>query len=130
QIKNIKTIIHDAFERGLHKNTDYQKSAFTKPKEEVNHIYLTMEEIKKIKELNYSNRPNIDVARDLFVIAAVTGLRVSDYKSLTSSNIKMFREIKYLEIKTQKTGKIVHIPLHPFVTEILDKRDGQFPMMI
>lgn len=130
QIKNIKTIMHDAFERGLHKNTDYQKSAFTKPKEEVNHIYLTMEEIKKIKELNYSNRPNIDVARDLFVIAAVTGLRVSDYKSLNTSNIKMFRDIKYLEIKTQKTGKIVHIPLHPFVTEILDKRNGQFPMMI
>ncbi len=130
QIKNIKTVMHDAFERGLHKNLDYQKSAFTKPKEEVNHIYLTMEEIKSIKEINYSNRPNFDVARDLFVIAAVTGLRVSDYKSLSTSNIKTFREIQYLEVKTQKTGKVVHIPLHPFIKEILGKREGQFPKMI
>lgn len=130
QIKNIKTVMNDAFERGLHKNMDYKKSAFTKPKEEVNHIYLTMEEIKKIKKIDYSNRPNLDIARDLFVIASVTGLRVSDYKSLSTSNIKTFRGIRYLEIKTQKTGKVVHIPLHPFIKEILKKREGQFPKMI
>ena len=40
QIKNIKTVMNDAFERDFHKNLDYQKSGFTKPKEEVNHIYL------------------------------------------------------------------------------------------
>ncbi len=130
QIKNIKTVMHDAVERGLHKSLDYQKSAFTKPKEEVNHIYLTMDEIKSIKEINYTKRPHLDIARDLFVIAAVTGLRVSDYKSLSTSNIKTFRGIQYLEIKTQKTGKVVHIPLHPFIKDILKKRDGQFPKMI
>lgn len=129
QIKNIKTVMHDAFERGLHKSLDYQKSAFTIPKEEVNHIYLTMDEITTIKEIDYTNRPNLDVSRDLFVIAAVTGLRVSDYKSLSASNIKVYRGITYLEVKTQKTGKIVHIPLHKFVTEILEKRNGQFPPM-
>ncbi|WP_188442819.1 site-specific integrase [Planktosalinus lacus] len=130
QIKNIKTVMHDAFERGLHKNTNYQKSAFTKPKEDVNHIYLTMDEIEAIKKIDYTKRPGIEISRDLFVIAAMTGLRVSDYKSLSSSNIKFYRGIKYLEVKTQKTGKIVHIPLHKFVTEILKKRNGQFPPMI
>ncbi|WP_051286458.1 site-specific integrase [Salinimicrobium terrae] len=130
QIKNIKTVMHDAVERGLHKNLDYQKSAFTKPKEEVNHIYLTMSEIKRIKEINYSKQLHLDVARDLFVIAAVTGLRVSDYKSLSTSNIKSYKGIRFLEVKTQKTGKIVHIPLHPYIQEILEKRNGQFPMMI
>ena len=130
QIKNIKTVMHDAFERGLHQSLDYQKLAFTKPKEEVNHIYLTMDEIKSIKKIDYSNRPHLDTARDLFVIAAVTGLRVSDYKSLSTLNIKTFRGIQYLEVKTQKTGKIVHIPLHPYIKQILGKREGQFPKMI
>ena len=122
--------MHDGFERGIHKSIHYQKSSFTKPKEEVNHIYLNMDEIKKIKKLKYKKKPHLDKARDLFVIAAVTGLRVSDYKSLSTSNIKTFRNIKYLEIKTQKTGKIVHIPLHPFVIEILEKRNGEFPAMM
>jgi len=127
QIKNIKTVMHDAFERGLHKNLDYQKSAFTKPKEDVNHIYLTMDEIEKIKKIDYTNRPDLDVARDLFVIAAVTGLRVSDYKGFSTSNINFYKGIKYLEIKTQKGSKIVQIPLHSFVKDILEKRNGQFP---
>jgi len=130
QIKNIKTVMNDAFERDLHKCLDYQKSSFTKPKEVINHIYLSMEEIKVIKKLNYTLQPNLDIARDLFVIAAVTGLRVSDYKNLTTSNIKEHKAIKYLEIRTQKTGKIVHIPLHPFVLDILKKRNNEFPRMI
>lgn len=87
QIKNIKTIMNDGLDRDLHNILDFQKSAFTKPKEEINHIYLTMDEILAIKKIDYSGRPDLDVARDLFVIAAVTGLRVSDYKKLSVSNI-------------------------------------------
>ncbi len=81
---------------------------------------------RRLKALRKSTTQSaiLDVARDLFVIPAVTGLRVSDYKSLSSSNIKTFNGIKYLDVKTQKTGKIVHIPLHPFVQDILKKRDG------
>ncbi|WP_026836824.1 site-specific integrase [Gillisia sp. JM1] len=130
QIKNIKTVMNVAFERGHHTCMDYQKSGFTKPREDVNYIYLIMEEIKDIKKIDYLKKPHLDVARDLFVIAAVTGLIVSDYKSLTTSNIKQHNSINYLEVKTQKTGEIVHIPLHPFVTDILNKRDGEFPKMI
>jgi len=89
-----------------------------------------MEEIAKIKKINYTCQPHLDKARDLFVIAAVTGLRVSDYKNLTTSNIKEYKGIKYLEIRTQKTGKIVHIPLHPFILDILKKRNNEFPGMI
>ncbi len=130
QIKNIKTVMNDAFERGHHNCMDFQKSSFTTSKEEVNNIYLNMEEILTIKKINYSGRPDLDVARDLFVIAAVTGLRVSDYKKLTTSNIREHNGTKYLKIKTQKTGKIVNIPLHPYILDILKKRNNEFPGMI
>jgi integrase len=130
QIKNIKTVMNDAYERGHHNSMDYQKSGFTKPREDVNHIYLNENEIIKIKELDYSQKPHLDIARDLFVIAAVTGLRVSDYKSLTNTNIKEHNKRKYLEITTQKTRKQVNIPLHPHIIDILKKRGGSFPKMI
>lgn len=130
QIKNIKTVMNDAFERDVHNCMDFQKSGFTKPREVINHIYLTSEEINTIKDLKFSDKPKLDIARDLFVIAAVTGLRVSDYNKLTTSNIKTYKQFKYLQIKTQKTGKIVNIPLHPHVIEILEKRNGEFPKMI
>lgn len=130
QIKNNKTVMNDAFERDLHTCMDFQKSGFTKPREVINHIYLTTEEISTIKDLKYPNKPKLDLARDLFVIAAVTGLRVSDYNKLTTSNIKTHKQLKYLQIKTQKTGKIVNIPLHPHLIEILEKRNGEFPKMI
>ena len=58
---------------------DYQKSAFTKPKEEVNHIYLTMDEIKSIKEIDFSKRPNLDVCEGSFCHSCsyrVKGLRL------------------------------------------------------
>lgn len=130
QIKNIKTVMHDAFERGLNRNMDYQKSAFTKPKEEVNHIYLTMKEVAAIKDVDLSDRPDLDLPRDLFILASVTGLRVSDYNKLQTSNLKSYRGIQYLDIKTGKTGKIVHLPIHPFAKEILEKHSGEFPKII
>lgn len=130
QIKNIKTVMNDGFERGLHKNLDYKKSSFTKPKEDVNHIYLPMEELAEIKALDLSGRPDLDRPRDLFILAAVTGLRVSDYHKLKTSNIQKFREIQYLSIKTGKTGKIVNLPLHPYAKDILKKYSGEFPNMI
>ena len=100
---------------------------FTKPKEEVNHIYLNMDELTAIKNLKLKNRPKLENARDLFIIASMTGLRVSDYKNLNTSNIETHKGIRFLRIKTQKTGKIVLIPIHPYVEEILKKRDGEFP---
>jgi integrase len=131
QIKNIKTVMNDAYERGFHKNLDFKKSGFTKPGEEVNHIYLNMDEINRIKDIDYSNRPHMDIARDLFVLAASTGLRVSDYKKLTLENIKSHSSgLKYLKVKTQKTGKIVNIPLHRNVISILKKRGNNFPKMM
>lgn len=130
-IKNIKTVMNDAYERGFHKNLDFRKSGFTKPGEEVNHIYLNMEEITEIKNIDYSKRPQLDNARDLFVLAASTGLRVSDYKKLTHENIKSHSSgLKYLKIKTQKTGKIVNIPLHRNVISIMKKRGNKFPKMM
>lgn len=61
--------------------------------------------------------------RDIFIIGCLTGMRFSDYSTLTSANIRNGIIVK----KTQKTGTMVHVPIHKYVKEIIDKYDVDFP---
>jgi len=76
---------------------------------------------------NLTKLPRHERARDLFLIGAYTGLRVSDYNRLKRHNLKTVKGVEMIEIKAQKTGKIVAIPLHPIVKAILSKNDGEPP---
>lgn len=127
QIKLIKAIMNNALERGLHTNLDFKKRSFHKPREGVYAIYLSEKELKRIEELDYSEEPKLDNARDLFLIGAYTGLRVSDFNKLSKKNIMTKHSTTFFEIKTQKTGKVVGIPIHPVVKKILSKRNGELP---
>lgn len=127
QIKLIKAIMNNALERGLHNNLDFKKRSFHKPSELVYAIYLSEKELKSIEKLDYSEKPKRDNARDLFLIGAYTGLRVSDFNKLSKKNIVTKHGTTFFEIKTQKTGKVVGIPIHPVVKKILKKRNGELP---
>lgn len=124
QIKNLKAVMNDAFDRDYHNNMSYKKASFTKFTEQVNHIYLSRDELKKIIETDLNDNQRLATARDLFLIGAFTGLRVCDYKMLTNDNIKTSKGIKYIDVKTQKTSTNVVIPLSPEVLDILDRNDG------
>jgi len=54
-------------------------------------------------------------ARDMFLIGAFTGLRFSDFSRLKNQDIT-----DLIEIKTQKTGAKVAIPVHWVVKEIIE----------
>ncbi|BFP41175.1 site-specific integrase [Flavobacteriaceae bacterium GF1] len=125
QIKNLKTIMNFAWEHKYHNNLEFKLKAFTKIPEQVNHIYLNQEEISKINALSLDG--NIGLARDLFILAANTGLRVSDFNRLTESNIKDYRGKKYIEIETRKTKSMVTIPINSMVKDILEKYGGHPP---
>lgn len=58
-------------------------------------------------------------------IGCYTDLRYSDFSRLTTDNIKG----NYIEIKQQKTGKPVAIPVHPVVRQIPKSRTGKISMM-
>lgn len=124
-IKMLKTIMNYAWEHKFHNNLDFKSKAFTKISEEVHNIYLNVDELKTINELELTGRT--ENARDLFILGAYTGLRVSDFNRLTKNNIKVDNEIRYIEIKAKKTDRIVVIPINKIVQEILDKRDGNPP---
>ena len=140
QIKIVKTILNASFEKDFHSNTDFKKRYFAKPFEEVNNIYLNQKELLNIYDLELINVETIIVnktlklsniilenAKDLFLIGANTGLRISDLNKLTEKNIITVNGNKYLNITTTKTGVKLTIPINPMVNAILKKRDGKPP---
>jgi integrase len=94
--------------------------------EESESIYLNETELEKIYNLDLSENERLDRVRDLFLIGCWTGLRFSDWNKVTPENIKD----GFLELKQQKTGGAVVIPLHSVVTQIIKKHNGELPELI
>ena len=123
-IKELKLFLNEATERGLNTNMAFKSRKFKVLREDAENIYLTEQEIDDIYNLDLSNQPpRLDKVRDMFVLACNVGLRISDLKRVNSSNIKE----KTINIRTQKTGELVVIPINSRVREILDKYDGAMP---
>lgn len=121
-IKMLKTIMNFAWEKKFHNNVDFKSKSFSKINEEVQSIYLNEKELQNLSSLKLTGR--MDNVRDLFLIAANTGLRVSDFNRLAANNIKNLDGFQYIEIKAQKTNRLVAIPLKKVVLQILKKRNG------
>jgi site-specific recombinase XerD len=128
-IKTLKTFLNYALENNLTTNRNHQKRTFSVFKEETESIYLNLDELNTMWQMDLSNEPTKELARDLFLIGCFTGLRVSDYNNLKPTSIKVMDGVKMLVVKTQKTKKIVAIPMHPIVEAILTKYDGIPPRM-
>jgi len=125
KIMTLKIFLNAATDEGLNKYNHYKKKGFKILKEDSENIYLTEAEIQKIYDLDLEGDP-LDKVRDLFVIGCWTGLRFSDWNKITPENITN----GFLELKQQKTGGAVVIPLHPTVEAILQKYKGQLPPLM
>jgi len=137
-IKNIKTIMNLANEKGLTNNQNHKNKLFKKIQEQTFHVYLNEEEIQALYEFECSEE-RLSKVKDLFVIACRTGLRVSDLKRInkdhiftTSFNVNEDNstiEIQkdFIRITTQKTNKEVDVPLHSNVSEILKNYEFNLP---
>lgn len=124
-IKNLKTILNHSFSAGIHTNITHKRREFAKPNEQVFSIYLTITELKIIENLKLP--PGQSESRDLFLIGAYTGLRVSDFNRLNKENLEIIDDQYYFKIQTKKTSKMQLIPCHPVVVSIIKKYDGNTP---
>lgn len=82
-------------------------------------IFLSMNEITRIYYFDGLTKAEERV-RDLFIVGCMTGLRYSDYSTLTSDNFDGDFIVKI----TQKTKAKVMVPLSKYVREIYNKYDG------
>jgi site-specific recombinase XerD len=121
-IKILKIFMNDATDKGINSNMAFKKG-FTVLEEEAEDIYLTIDEIEKIENLDLTEMPGKDKVRDLFLIGCWTGLRLSDYKTIISKDIQDGFIVK----KQQKTEQPVVLPIHPTVKRIFEKYDNKLP---
>ncbi len=124
-IKNLKVVLNDATENGINKNTTFKSKRFVAPSEESFSIYMNINELKEIENIDLSEHKKLDVARDLFLIGCWTGLRYSDYSNIKPENIDL--KEKQITIKTKKTNSTVVIPIHNVVLSILNKYNYVLP---
>jgi len=82
-------------------------------------IFLSMNKITRIYYYKGLTKKQ-EFIRDLFVVGCLTGLRFSDFSTLTSDNFKN----DYIFKTTKKTKTKVIIPIHEYVREIYNKYDG------
>ncbi len=122
-IKTVKVFMNEATERNLNTNLAFRSKGFQKPIEEIHKIFLTMEKITKLANLDLSDDSLQDIIRDYFIISCLTALRYSDVVRIQKENIKD----GFIEIKTVKTGQEVVIPISPLVKNILIKYNYELP---
>lgn len=129
-IKNLKTFLNIATEKGVNENLAYKSKHFKAMEEDVDHIYLTDEELELLRKCNLNHKPYLDRVRDLFLIGCHTGLRFSDFTQLKKENLFQKGDRFEFKVITQKTNEKVVIPVKLVVKEILDKYEGVIPRAI
>lgn len=133
----LKPLLNAAKKDGIEIDDTHYKELQGKGKD-VDNIYLTEQEIKKIYDLDIAAlkasgdidaKSNVEATRDLFIIACWTGLRRSDINKLNDGvwSVKDGEELLY--ITAEKTKRQVVIPLHPMVKSIYSKYNGVLPKL-
>lgn len=119
-IKWLKTILKESKENGLHINSEFERRAFKPISSDVVSVYLNETELKKILDLNLSENPELNDARDVFLVGCYTAQRFSDY-----SRIDRISELddgtQVIKLTQKKTGTPVTIPIRPELLTILKK---------
>jgi integrase len=125
----IKTFCKHARYLGI--ETHSQLDALRIDRQKVDKIYLTLEDLTKIENISKNQlTDNLDNAKDWLIISCYTGQRVSDFMRFTDEQIRIEDGKHLIEFTQNKTDKIMTVPLHNKVLEILKKRKGKFPYKI
>lgn len=150
-VKELKAIMAAAQSEGYHQNNLWKDKKFKGTRVEVDNVYLTREELKKMMEVKYEGvHSGHAIARDIFMVGVWTAQRVSDYNNISKESIHTYKkrtivdvpdpdnpgqtkpvveekEITYIDIRQKKTGAKVAIPCSSQLLEILKKYDFQMP---
>ena len=152
-VKQLKVIMFTAESEGLHLNNVWKDKKFKGTRIEVDSIYLTREDLKKIQDADLSKfGVGHQYARDIFMVGVWTAQRVSDYNHIEKSQIETYtkrwiedvpdpehpgetkpeirtKEVTVLNIRQQKTGAQVSIPVSSECKAIFEKYDYNMPRL-
>ena len=119
-IANIRTICLDANKNEIETSTQIKIiKGISESKEPEDVVILSEEEQEIIKNTPLIREALIN-ARKFLLLGCLIGQRGGDLLNITAKNIKDINGIKIIELKQQKTGKLVAIPLLPEAIEIIE----------
>ena len=114
----LRWFLNWATDRGYNTNLDYKKFHPTLKMTQRKVIYLTKEEIARVRDLELSEaQAYLDPIRDIFLFCCFSGLRHSDVNNLRRSDIKG----DHIEVTTVKTADSISIELNKVTKAILEK---------
>lgn len=113
----LRCIYNRAVEEGLTAQTEPFKKVYTGVDKTVKRA-ITLKEIRRIKELNLSNRPDLDFARDLFLLSFyLRGMSFVDLAYLRKKDLAN----GYIIYIRKKTGQRLTIRWERSMQDIIDK---------
>lgn len=119
-IANIRTICLDASKNDIETSPQIKNiKGISESREPEDIVFLTEEEQEAIKNAPLIREALIN-ARKWLLLGCLIGQRGGDLLNITKKNIKEINGVKIIELKQQKTGKQVAIPLLPEAVEIIE----------
>lgn len=83
-------------------------------------IFLSTEELKLLEEHHFT-QPRLQLVKDLFIFCSYTGLAYHEMANLKKEHIvKGFDGNDWIQMKREKTGKPISVPLLPKAKTIID----------
>lgn len=119
-IANIRTICLDASKNDIETSTQIKNiKGISESREPEDIVFLSEDEQEAIKNAPLIREALIN-ARKWLLLGCLIGQRGGDLLNITAKNIKELNGMKIIELKQQKTGKLVAIPLLPEAVEIIE----------
>lgn len=107
----LKRYVNDAINRDFMDFGKYPFRRFKLKTEQTERCKLTIDELKRIEMLDLSDKPHLNVVKDMFLIGCYTGLRFSDVIDLKQNHIVKDGARITIEKLVVKTGDNIIIPV-------------------
>lgn len=125
-IGRLRFFLNRATELNYEVNQAYKERIYFEPENDIEGVYLNEVEIKRIIDKDFSYDDELNSVKQNFLISLHSGLRISDFMKLDTSNIKD----GMITIKTKKTNAKVVIPIHAVVEKIIKDNFGCLPRKV
>jgi len=127
----IKQFMNVSLRRDHHNFTKHREEGFGVKRVKVqNKIRMNFQELQELINLDLSENPKQDKIRDLFIVGCYTGLRFSDWHKISEDSLIEEDGTKILEILTEKTKKLVMIPVLDELETVLEKYNYNIPKIV
>ena len=118
-IGGLKMFLNWAVRNKYTDNTEYKNFSPMREKETLK-VVLTPEEVQAVREVDLGGKQYLENVRKLFILSTLTGLRYSDYSRIKKEHVKTDNQRnKVLQIRQQKTGDLVELPLTDEACQII-----------